>query len=62
MSKLPINLRWSEIKSIICGPDLYNLQTRKKSEQVETVRIDLSIKAILKGNKYKLMLKLMLNA
>ena len=27
---LPINLKWSEIGSIICRPDLHNLQTRKK--------------------------------
>ena len=29
---LAINLRWSETRGLICKPELYSLQTRKKSE------------------------------
>ena len=33
----------SKIKCIIYRPDLNNLQTRKRSEKVQTVQIELSI-------------------
>ena len=42
VSTLLINLRWSEARSVICRTELYSLQTRKKSEKVETVQIKLS--------------------
>ena len=43
MSALAINLRWSEIRAKIRRPKLYNLQISKKSEQVQTVQIELSM-------------------
>ena len=33
----------SQMQCIIYRPDLYNLQTRKKSEKVQTLQLELSI-------------------
>ena len=38
-----VYLDTSEMKCSIYRPDFYNLQTRKKSEIVQTVQIELSI-------------------
>ena len=41
---------------MIYRQDFYNLQTRKKSEMVQTVQIEFSISSILQDLKYELML------
>ena len=54
ISTLPKNLRWSELRSIICKPDLYNLKTRKNLKTYLIVRIELAlIENTLKDVKHK---------
>ena len=44
-------IRWSEIRGIIYRPELYNLQTRKKSEQAQIVQIELLINSNTKSSQ-----------
>ena len=46
-----INLRWLEIRGIICRPELYNLQVRKTSEYIQTVHIEFSINSNTKSSQ-----------
>ena len=54
-----VYLDTSKMQYIIYSPDFHNLQSRNKSEMVQTTQIKLSIIAMLQGLKYKLMLTLL---
>ena len=48
---LPKNLRWSEMRYIICRPELNYLKTRKNLKMYIIVRIGLSINENTKGTQ-----------